>query len=310
VAPINRGKTSPMPAVRLKAFAKINMRLEVLGRRPDGYHELRTIFQTISLHDTIELDAVRGSRVELFVDGDAGLAAEPTRGNLVHRAIEAARRELGWKRGIRATLTKRIPVGRGLGGGSSDAAAALTGMMRLARKTIPAERLIEIGSGLGADVPFFLYGGRALGVGRGDEIYPLPDGTHHTVLVVSPHDIGVRTVDAYRWLAAQLTKRGQAPRIWGFCALCWSALDEGLRNDFEAAVFPRHSRLRNIKRELLQRGAAEAMLAGSGSAVFALFRSPALARRAAQGFPQDQVFICDTVSRGEYLRAQRGRGGV
>ena len=299
-----------MPSVRLEAFAKINMRLEILGRLSDGYHELRTIFQTISLHDTIALDNARGNKVELVIKGDAALASEPTKGNLVHRAIEAARKELGWKRGILANLTKRIPVGRGLGGGSSDAAAALVGMMRLARKEIPAARLIEIGSSLGADVPFFLYGGRALGIGRGDEIYPLPDGPHHTVLVVSPADIGVRTVDAYGWLAAGLTSRSPAPTIWSFCALCWSAQDAGLRNDFEEAVFPHHSRLGSIKRELLQRGAAEAMLAGSGSAVFALFRSPAMARRAAQGFPQDQVFICDTVSRGEYRRAQQRRGSV
>jgi 4-diphosphocytidyl-2-C-methyl-D-erythritol kinase len=295
-----------MPSVRLKAFAKINMRLEVLGRRTDGYHELRTVFQTISLHDTIELEAARGSKVELVVKGDAALASEPTKGNLVHRAIEAARKEVGWKRGVRATLTKRIPVGRGLGGGSSDAAAALVGVMRLARKEIPAARLVEVGSSLGADVPFFLYGGRALGIGRGDEIYPLPDGPHHTVLVVSPGGIAVATKDAYGWLAARLTSRAKPPTIWSFCALCWGAQNVGLRNDFEAAVFPRHSRLRAIKRELLQRGAAEAMLAGSGSAVFALFRSPAMARRAAQGFPQDQVFICDTVSRGKYRLAQQG----
>jgi 4-diphosphocytidyl-2-C-methyl-D-erythritol kinase len=295
-----------MPSVRLKAFAKINMRLEILGRRPDGYHELRTIFQTISMHDTIELEAVRGNKVELVVKGDAALASEPTKGNLVHRAIEAARKEVGWKRGVHATLTKRIPVGRGLGGGSSDAAAALVGVMRLARKEIPAARLVEVGSSLGADVPFFLYGGRALGIGRGDEIYPLPDGPHHTVLVVSPGGIAVATKDAYGWLAARLTSRAKPPTIWSFCALCWGAQNVGLRNDFEAAVFPRHSRLRAIKRELLQRGAAEAMLAGSGSAVFALFRSPAMARRAAQGFPQDQVFICDTVSRGKYRLAQQG----
>lgn len=294
-----------MPSVRLNAFAKVNMRLEVMGRRADGYHELRTIFQTISLHDTLTLEAARGSRVELVVEGDAGLAAEPARGNLVHRAIEAARKEVGWRRGVRARLVKRIPVGRGLGGGSSDAAAALVGMMRLARKEIPAARLIEIGASLGADVPFFLFGGRALGVGRGDEIYPLPDGPRQTVVVVSPKNIAVRTADAYGWLAAGLTKRRKAPTLWCFCALCWSAQETGLFNDFEAAVFPRHPRLGKIKRELLQRGAAEVSLAGSGSAVFALFRSPAKARRAAQGFPQDQVFICDTVSRGEYRRARR-----
>jgi 4-diphosphocytidyl-2-C-methyl-D-erythritol kinase len=303
-------KIDPMPGVNLKAFAKINMRLEVLGRRADGYHELRTIFQSISLHDTLELEPLRGSRVELVLEGDAGLAAEPAGGNLVCRAIEAARREIGWRRGIRARLVKRIPVGRGLGGGSSDAAAALVGMMRLMRAEIPTARLMELGASLGADVPFFLFGGTALGIGRGDEIYPLPDGPRLTVMVVSPRDIAVRTADAYRWLGARLTKRPGAHKLWTFCALCWSAQEVRLFNDFEAPVFPRYPRLRKIKRELLQEGAAEASLAGSGSAVFALFRNPAQARRAAQGFPQDQVFICDTISRGEYRRAHEGRGGA
>ena len=300
--------TSANFVVRLPAFAKVNLRLEVLGRRADGYHELRTIFQSISLHDTLELSALRGTRVELEIEGDLGLASGPSRNNLVYRAIEAARSDLGYKRGVHARLIKRIPVGRGLGGGSSDAAAAVVGMMRLAQKEIPIARLMELGSSLGADVPFFLQGGRALGIGRGDEIYPLPEVPIATILVVSPRSIAVPTVDAYKWLAARLTKRRTPHKLWSFCALCWSAQEEGLFNDFEAAVFPRHPRLGKIKRELLQSGAAEASLAGSGSAVFALFRSPAMARRAAQGFPQDQVFICESVSRGKYRRAQRGRG--
>ncbi len=307
-----------MPGVKIRAFAKVNLRLEILGRRADGYHELRTIFQSISLHDTLELLPSRGSRVELCIEGGGSLAVESLKTNLVYRAIEAARRELGWRRGVHALLVKRIPVGRGLGGGSSDAAAALTGMMRLAHKEIPAARLIEVSSALGADVPFFLYGGTALGVGRGDEIYPHPDAPHRSVLVVSPHSIVVRTADAYKWLAAkplasarpQLTKRRAASKLWCFCAQCWSAQGAALANEFEAAVFPRYPRLRQIKRELLRRGAEEAALAGSGSAVFALFRSPALARRAAQGFPKDSVFICEMVSRGDFRRAQLGRGSV
>jgi 4-diphosphocytidyl-2-C-methyl-D-erythritol kinase len=307
-----------MPGLRLRAFAKVNLRLEILGRRPDGYHELRTVFQTISLHDTLELSTIRGSRIEFSIEGNESLATESAKNNLVYRAIEAARRELGWRRGVRAHLVKRIPAARGLGGGSSDAATALIGMMRLARKEIPAARLIEISSPLGADVPFFLFGGTALGIGRGDEIYPLPDAPRSPVLVVSPRAIAVRTADAYKWLAAKplsiarprLTKRRSTHKLCSFCALCWSAQGAALANDFEAAVFPRYPRLRNIKRELLRQGAEEATLAGSGSAVFALFRSPAMARRAAQAFPKDSVFICETVSRGDFRRAQLGRGGV
>jgi len=295
-----------MTSVRVPACAKINLWLDVLGRRADGYHELRTIFQTISLHDTLELEATRRHGVELRIVGNAALAAEPGRDNLVTRALEVAARELRLRGGVRATLRKRIPVGRGLGGGSSDAAAALLGLMRLARKRMAPARLVEIASNLGADVPFFLFGGRAVGVSRGDEIYPLPDLPRRTVLVVSPHDVAVPTRDAYRWLGARLTKPADPTKLLRFCALCWSTQGCGLSNDFEPAVFRRHPRLAAIKRELLRRGAAEAALAGSGSAVFGIFRDPARARRAAQGFPKDDVFVCATLSRNVYRRKLGG----
>jgi len=296
-----------MRSVRIPAFAKVNFCLHVLGKRPDGHHELRTIFQAISLHDTLTLSLMRrpGTTIET---SDSALPMG--RENLVWRAVQALRRELHIRSGVRVELTKRIPVARGLGGGSSDAAAALVGLLRLAGRKLDTARLVEIAASLGADVPFFLFGGRALGVGRGDEIYPLPDLLACAVVVVSPRDIGVSTRDAYSWLSRQLTKRNAAPRLWNFCALCWSPQEAGVSNDFEAAVFPRHPRLARLKRGLLERGAAEAALAGSGSAVFGVFRSPAQARRAADGFPNDQVFVCETLTREEYRRAQRGRGGI
>ncbi|HEX3372399.1 MAG TPA: hypothetical protein VHS08_07755, partial [Candidatus Acidoferrales bacterium] len=113
-----------MKSVRIPAYAKVNLRLDVLGRRADGYHELRTIFQTISLHDTLVLHATRTPGVELSINGNAQLAGEPGKSNLVYRALDELSRELGLRQGVRAQLTKRIPVGRGMGGGSSDAAAA------------------------------------------------------------------------------------------------------------------------------------------------------------------------------------------
>jgi 4-diphosphocytidyl-2-C-methyl-D-erythritol kinase len=286
-------------SVRIPAFAKVNLCLHVLGRRPDGYHELRTIFQTISLRDKLELSLTPKEGISLEVN-DAALPAGPE--NLVWRAIEAMQKELGTLGGIHARLEKQIPVARGLGGGSSDAAAALIGMLRLAKKKVPLERLMEIAAGLGADVPFFLFGGRALAVNRGDEIYPLPDAPKQTILVVSPKDIGVSTKDAYAWLSAELTKRPEPPKIWGFCALCWSR-QEAVSNDFERPVFGRHPRLGEIRDGLLKRGAADAALAGSGSAVFGIFRNPARARRAARAFPEDSVFAVETVSRENYGRA-------
>ncbi|MGB9464311.1 MAG: hypothetical protein WBR10_04300, partial [Candidatus Acidiferrum sp.] len=130
-----------------------------------------------------------------------------------------------------------------------------------------------------------------------------------SVLIVSPRDIHVSTLDAYRWLKARpltLTKGAANPTLWEFCALCWSAQASGLSNDFERPVFRRHPRLDRIKRALLQRGAAEASLAGSGSAVFGVFPSPTMARRAAVGFPDDQTFVCETLSRDRYARRMKG----
>jgi 4-diphosphocytidyl-2-C-methyl-D-erythritol kinase len=292
-----------MPEVRVPALAKINLRLEVLGKRPDGFHELRTVFQTISLKDELRLKKTREPGIELRVHGNDSLSSEPIEKNLVYRAVDSVRRELGVTLGVAIELQKAIPAGRGLGGGSSDAAAALLGYLRLFKKQLPRERLFAIAAGLGADVPFFLEGGRALGIGKGDEIYPLPDISKRRLLVVSPKSVHVPTPDAYRWLnAPQLTNSTGNPKLHGFCALAWSLQGGPLLNDFEEAVFQQHPRLAEIKRELLQNGASEALLAGSGSAVFGVFPSPAKARRAAVGFPLDQTFVCETVSRDSYRR--------
>jgi 4-diphosphocytidyl-2-C-methyl-D-erythritol kinase len=295
-----------MPYIRVPAFAKVNLRLDVLPRRPDGYHELRTIFQSISLHDTLQLERSRKAGIELTVAGDPVLAADTQRENLVWRAAEAFRRDVKLAGGLCITLKKRIPAGRGLGGGSSDAAATLAGLSRLTKRRISAERLMEMAAGLGADVPFFLFGGRALGTNRGDEIYPLPDGKRRTLLVVSPRKIAVSTRDAYGWLDRRLTKKSGNSRLWSFCALCWSPQEDHVSNDFETVVFRRHPRLAGIRRELLRGGAAEAALAGSGSAVFGIFQNPAQARRSARLFPEDQVFLCSTLSRRAYARALWG----
>ena len=298
-----------MREVRIPAFAKINLRLEILGKRADGYHELRTVLQTVSLHDELRLRASRNSGISLRIRGNEGLSGEPAERNLVYRAIEALRGKLGIAAGVDVELLKKIPAGRGLGGGSSDAAAALLGYLRLTGRRLELAALLEIAAGLGADVPFFLFGGTALGMGRGDEIYPLPDAPKRELLIVSPGDIQVPTADAYRRLnapALTLTKPGGDPKLLKFCALCWSLQGAGLANDFEGPVYRQHARLEEIKAELLRRGALEALLAGSGSAVFGVFPSPAKARRAAVGFPHDQTFVCESVSREKYARLVHG----
>jgi 4-diphosphocytidyl-2-C-methyl-D-erythritol kinase len=296
-------KNRKLQSVRLPAYAKINLCLDVLGKRPGGYHELRTIFQAISLCDTLTLSIAANSETSSITleSNDRNLPLGPE--NLVFRAVDAIRSEIGFQGSVTAHLQKKIPVARGLGGGSSDAAATLIGMLRLTQARVPLERLLEIAAGLGADVPFFLFGGRALAVNRGDEIYPLPNAPRQTILVVAPRNIAVSTKDAYQWLGEELTNRTEAPKIFRFCALCWSRQGAGLSNDFEKPVFRRYPQLGEIRAGLLKRGAADAALAGSGSAVFGVFRNPAQARRAARAFPKDSVFVVETLSREDYGRA-------
>jgi len=293
-------------SLRIPAFAKINSCLHIIAKRPDGYHELRTIFQTISLRDTVHLTFRRDSGgFEYFFTSD-----DPTmvnNDNLVTRAVQAFQREFGLSGILSVHLEKKIPVARGLGGGSSDAAATLIGLMRLTDTSLPLAKMIELAASLGADVPFFLFGGRALAVNRGDEIYPLADLPKRSVVVVSPQGIGVSTKDAYEWASAELTKDSEPHKLFRFCALCWSRQESRLSNDFESPVFRRHPRLEEIRAGLLKRGAADAALAGSGSAVFGIFRNPAQARRSAREFPEDSVFVVETISRAKYGQAMGWR---
>src|SRR6202522_4516299 len=290
-------------SLRIPAFAKINSCLHIIAKRPDGYHELRTIFRSISLRDTLHLSLKKDSDLFelLFTSDDPAMPLGND--NLVVRAVHAFQREFGLRGSLGVHLEKKIPVARGLGGGSSDAAATLIGLMRLTDATLPLAKMIKLAAGLGADVPFFLFGGRALAVNRGDEIYPLPNAPKQTIVVVSPRDIGVSTKDAFQWISAELTKRPEPPKIWGFCALCWSRQGAGLSNDFEGPVFLRYPRLEEIRDGLLKRGAADAVLAGSGSAVFGIFRNPARARRPPRAFPEASVFVVETLSREDYGRA-------
>ncbi len=294
-------------AVSLPAFAKINLRLHILGKRPDGYHELRTIFQTISLHDTLELSLV--SRPGIRVETDD--AALPTgRENLVWRALEAVGSEIGMRGGVQRAFGQADSGGAGIG-------------RRIERRRSGHDRPVAADaqkSAAGAAdrnrrwnwrrcAVFSVWRAGAGGEPRRRDL-PVTGRAGRPVVVVSPADIGVSTRDAYRWATLRLTKRAAAPKLWSFCALCWSPQGAGLSNDFEAPVFRRHPRLGKIKRALLQQGAAEAALAGSGSAVFGICRNPTMARRAAQGFPKDQVFVVETLTREDYRRHLRWRAGA
>jgi 4-diphosphocytidyl-2-C-methyl-D-erythritol kinase len=291
-----------MPQLALKAFAKVNLGLSIIGRRDDGYHELRTIYQTISLADSVEVTLARGRRaVQLET---SGFAVPEGRANLAVRAAEAFLEHAALPARVGVTLRKKIPPGSGLGGASSDAAAVLRALSRLAPRQVSAESLLSMAVSLGADVPFFLVGGRALGVGRGDEVYPLPEERRYAVLVLFPGE-GMSTAEAYRRLRApRLTALQARPTIELFNARVIAA-EASVANDFEPLLFRRFPQLATAKEMLLRSAASAASLSGSGSALFALFENTQMARAAADnwrasGMPAMQVFLARTISRREY----------
>lgn len=288
----------------LPAFAKINLGLKIVGRRPDGYHELATVYQTITLHDRLCMEKMRKAVVEVRVLG--GGAPEGRR-NLVYQALRALREQLGVRDGVYVELEKSIPASSGLGGGSSDAAVALLGCLQLLGRRSPAKKLSELAAGQGADLPFFLLGGRALGRGRGDEISALPDLAPRFCVVVAP-GFGIPTRDAYRWVSLRLTKRAGASIMARFCRRARSSeWPTALENDFEEVVFPRFPQLGRIKRKLQELGAEWASMSGSGSAMYGLFRTLRKAETAAAAVAREgAVFVVQTLGRRNYTRLVRG----
>ena len=293
-------------SIRLRAFAKINLGLKVRGLRPDGYHEIFTIYQTIALHDRLTISLLKRGQGVLLQCDDRSIPAG--RENLVHRACELWRRARRFGGGIRINLEKKIPAGSGLGGASSDAAATLLGLERLTGNRMDFATRLDLAARLGSDVPLFLWGGRVLGGGRGEEVYPLGDLARRQCLVVFP-SFPVSTAEAYRDLDLnrniQLTKshKGSSIRSLGawpqFPLESWGPAE----NDFERVVFARWPVLARLKRQLIQAGAETASLSGSGSAVYAVFDSAQQLVRALKLIPAGwQCFRTRTLSRGEYER--------
>jgi 4-diphosphocytidyl-2-C-methyl-D-erythritol kinase len=283
--------------VRVNAFAKINLALHVLGARRDGYHELRTTFQTLVLHDTLTFSASRGP-FEIVCDDPA---CPVDRSNLVWRAAERLWRMAGRRGapgGVRVRLTKRIPLQAGLGGGSSDAAAALRALAKLWRMKLRRDRLRRIAIQLGADVPFFLEGGTVLGLNRGDVLRPLDDWPASWVLLVLP-DFGVSSKDAYRWWDSAGRPPLLLDRSTATVTLCG--------NDLEGPVAARHPEIPRIVAALMRAGAHHAAMSGSGSAIFGLFHDRRAAETAARtlGRPSRRTLVTRTLSRAGYrIRAR------
>jgi 4-diphosphocytidyl-2-C-methyl-D-erythritol kinase len=269
--------------------AKINLILRVLERRPDGFHAVWSLMQAVGLHDELLLAVQPGGppRIDLRCD-HALLAADDS--NLVYRAarlvVERADRAVN----VSITLTKRIPLGAGLGGGSSDAAATILGLNRLLGLDWSIEQMAEVGQHLGSDVPFFFLAPAAYVTGRGEQVRPVQVAGDRWIALVNP-GFAVETKWAYRQLSATRSSvRPLSPalsRLAGRSVLNWSDVVTLVENDFEAPVFARHPLLADIKHRLLTQGAEAALLSGSGATIFGVFHEQADAERAAAEFARD-----------------------
>jgi 4-diphosphocytidyl-2-C-methyl-D-erythritol kinase len=262
-----------MSAVQVRAHAKLNLLLRVLAREADGFHGLETLFTLVDLHDTLRAERREGHDVTLAVDGGADLG--PVEQNL---AVRAARRVLdgtGRLFGVHLTLTKRIPVQAGLGGGSSDAAAALVAVNRLAGDPVPRHELLQFAAALGADVPFLLSGAPlALAWGHGERMLRLPPLPSAPALLLTP-PVGVGTAEAYGWVDAARHSTGRR----GALALdldslsSWGSIGRMAGNDFESAVFGRVPEVRAAFDALVTTRPLVCRMSGSGSTLFAIYRN-------------------------------------
>ncbi len=275
-----------MRTARLQSLAKINLDLRVLNKRDDGFHELRTVFQTISLADSIEIEVEAAKRTQLTINSDIP-------DNVILRAAQAILDAARKTARINFRLTKKIPMGGGLGGGSSNAATVLLALPPLLGFNLSLE---EIAASLGSDVSFFIHGGTAVALGRGTELYPLADLKEQPALIAAS-GVHVATGPAYLALQRGLTFTGSSNKISSFQEFV-RALDGSRRadlactlseNDFEAVVFRQFPKLKSIRGKLSNVSAA-ARMTGSGSSIFALFESIEARERARKVLESDPLF--------------------
>ncbi len=325
-------------ATTVRSFAKVNIGLCIGSRRADGFHELRTVYQTIELHDRVTVSVGKGTGIELHCT-TAGVPLDRT--NTCWRVAERAVAQLGMAGRVRIEIEKQLPVQGGLGGASSNAVATLLALERELHRDLPFPEKLRLAAEVGSDLPLFLIGGTVLGVGRGEEVYPLPELPPIACVLITP-GVPVSTPRAFAdWdgmqASAKLTVSPPSDRINLFSSAVFCGLNDflsrpseaagrlfsgvpamesrgraetqlldlvrtGIANDFEKVVFPQHPELAEVKSILEAEGALYASLSGSGSAVFGLFGSPEAASTAAGRLQAHgtRAHVTTTVPRTQY----------
>jgi 4-diphosphocytidyl-2-C-methyl-D-erythritol kinase len=287
----------------LRPSAKINLSLRVGPKRPDGFHDVTTLLQSIAISDTVSITSRAGPFG--LMARSPGVPDDHT--NLIWRAAEVLWRAIGRSgdpRDVHIKLDKKIPVAAGLGGGSADAAAALAGLNTIWDARQSHRRLLALAAELGSDVPFFLMGGTAIGLGRGDELYPVDDVSRLGVIIIKP-SFGVATGEAYAWLDESRAgpHAPPEPTVRPEVEVGWPTGPVALANDLQAAVVARHPMVDEMIRACVKEGAVGAAMSGSGSAVFGIFPE-AVARRAVGRLQRSDwlVLLTRTLARREAVR--------
>ena len=280
-----------------KAYAKINLGLDVVRRRPDGYHEVKMIMQTISLHDELRFEETEGKEI-IFVSNDNPLLPEDAKDNLIYKAAECIRREYGMDRGVKITLQKNIPIAAGMAGGSADCASALVGASKLFHLHLDKKTLMEIGVQLGADVPYCIMRGTALSEGIGEVLTPLPSIPKCKILIAKP-PISVSTKYVYEHLDAKGIEKH--PDVDGMVRAIKAGnlkgITDRMENVLESVTIPAYPVIEEIKTCMKEQGALNAMMSGSGPTVFGIYADVAKAEQAKRLIQDkqlaNQVYLVD-----------------
>jgi 4-diphosphocytidyl-2-C-methyl-D-erythritol kinase len=284
-----------MKSIKIKSPAKINLGLKVVGKRSDGYHDIETVFQMISLYDYITLTE-SDTGITLYSNNkDIPLDEK----NLAYKAANLLRERAGVKKGVKIEIDKNIPISAGLGGGSSNAAATLLGLNYIWKLRLSREELLPIAKQLGADVPFFLSGVRAFGTGRGDELQILPVTRKFYVILLNP-GLYISTEWVYKNLKLELTKGRKSINIKKFISGREELEDLAaiLFNDLESVVIERHEVIGRMKDILLSAGASGSLMSGSGSTVFGIFKDYSSAKQAGELLKRKEwsLFLAETLT--------------